>query len=126
GGRGEMVDRGVRGPALGMLASDEPHPAGAAADAAMIVAGSVRRSGAQLRLTAQLVDATSGCYLWSESIDTAVDDAFGGQERIADAIVRKLEPELTGVHVARRTTENMAARNLYLQGRYHLNQRTEE
>jgi TolB-like protein/Tfp pilus assembly protein PilF len=126
GVREEIVHRVTRLAALRILASDEPRGGSDAADAAMIISGSVRRSGDQLRLTAQLVDGTSGCYLWSESIDTPIDDAFGGQERIADAIVRKLEPELTGTRGARRATENMAARNLYLQGRYHLNQRTEE
>jgi TolB-like protein/Flp pilus assembly protein TadD len=129
GVREEIVHRLTRVPALRVLASDEERGVGDATDAAMIIGGSVRRSGDQLRLTAQLVDGASGCYLWSESIDSTVDDAFGGQERMADAIVRKLEPELTGAGhaaAARRVTENMAARNLYLQGRYHLNQRTEE
>jgi TolB-like protein/Tfp pilus assembly protein PilF len=126
GVREEIVHRLTRLPALRVLASDEPRGTSEAADAAMFISGSVRRSGGQLRLTAQLVDGASGCYLWSESIDTTVDDAFTGQERIAEAIVRKLEPELTGAPGARRVAENMAARNLYLQGRYHLNQRTEE
>ena len=131
GVREEIVHRLLRLPALRVLASDEPRraadPADAASDAAMIVSGSVRRSGDQLRLTAQLADGATGCYLWSESVDAGLDDAFGGQERMAEAIVRRLEPEL-GAHGAapRRAAENMAARNLYLQGRYHLNQRTEE
>ena len=125
--REEIVHRLTRVPALRVLASEDARSEGAGA--AMIISGSVRRSGDQLRLTAQLVDGASGCYLWSESIDAAAGDAFGGQERMADAIVRKLEPELTGAGRAaamRRVTENMAARNLYMQGRYHLNQRTEE
>jgi TolB-like protein/Tfp pilus assembly protein PilF len=127
GVREEIVHRLMRLPALHILAFDEPRHAGSAGDAALIVSGSVRRSGDQLRLTAQLVDGATGCYLWSETVDAAVDDAFGGQERMADAIARKLEAEL-GAHGAapRRAAENMAARNLYLQGRYHLNQRTEE
>ena len=127
GVREEIVHRLTRLPALRVLVSDEPRNHGDAGGAAMIISGSVRRSGDQLRLIAQLVDGASGCYLWSESVDARVDDAFGGQERIAEAIVGKLEPELSGAaHGARRATENMAARNLYLQGRYHLNQRTEE
>src|SRR5262249_47580839 len=112
--------------ALRILAPEVPRGPGDAGDAAMVISGSVRRSGDQLRLTAQLVDGASGCYLWSESIDTPAGDLFGGQERIADAIVRRLDMERTSAHGTRRVTENMAARNLYLQGRYHLNQRTEE
>ena len=130
GVREEIVHRLTRLPGLRVLASDEPRassdPAG---DAAMIIGGSVRRSGDRLRLTAQLADGASGCYLWSESIDATVGDAFDGQERMAGAIVRKLEAELTRgapTGAPRRAAENMTARNLYLQGRYHLNQRTEE
>ena len=55
-------------------------------------------------------------------------DLFAVQERVARRLVDKLEPEL-GERAARAATasaENLAAQNLYLQGRYHLNQRTEE
>ena len=54
---------------------------------------------------------------------------FAAQEAVADAVVRKLEPRLLDAgqrRGARRPAENLAARNLYLQGRYHLNQRTDE
>src|SRR5205085_8079431 len=69
----------------------------------------------------------TGCYLWSESVDALAADVFSAQERVAEAIVKKLEPELAeDKAAARRPSENLAAHNLYLQGRYHLNQRTEE
>jgi TolB-like protein/Flp pilus assembly protein TadD len=126
--RAEIVHQLARMPALRILASDEPR-AGADKEAAMIVTGSVRRAGERLRLTAQLVDGASGCYLWSESIDSPIADPFAAQERVAQAIVAKLEPELgdaTSSRGLRRRSENLAAHNLYLQGRYHLNQRTEE
>ena len=98
------------------------------ADAAMIVSGSVRASGTRLRITAQLVDTASRCYLWSESIDADTTDLFGAQERVAHAIVQRLEPEFAeGPRPSgRRPTQNLAAHNLYLQGRYHLSQRSEE
>ena len=54
---------------------------------------------------------------------------FAAQEAVAEAVVDKLEPRLLDASQrrgARRPTENLAARNLYLQGRYHLNQRTDE
>ncbi len=55
---------------------------------------------------------------------------FGAQEQVAERIVKKLEAEIgdrgQSASAARRPTENLAAQNLYLQGRYHLNQRTEE
>src|SRR5260370_25636806 len=94
----------------------------------MIVSGSVRASGPRLRIAARLVDTASRCYLWSESIDADSMDLFGAQERVARAIVQRLEPEFAdGPRPSgRRPTENLTAHNLYLQGRYHLSQRSEE
>ena len=95
----------------------------------MIISGSVRRSGERLRVTAQLIDGATGCYIWSESVDAMVGEPFPAQERVAEAIAQRIEPELgdrRSSSPARRSNENLAAHNLYLQGRYHLNQRTEE
>src|SRR4029079_7757520 len=70
-----------------------------------------------------------GCYLWSESLDGSTDDVFGAQERVARSVVRKLDSDAAdparraGAH---RPAKNLAAQNLFLQGRYHLNQRTED
>ncbi len=97
--------------------------------AALVITGSVRSVGDRVRVTTQLVDGTSGYYLWSESADVPVRDPVAAQELIAKAIVDRLQPELldSGHPMgARRQSDNLAARNLYLQGRYHLNQRTEE
>ena len=95
----------------------------------MIVTGSVRRAGDVVRVSIQVIDGASGCYMWSESLNADINDALGAQEEAARAVTTRLRPELlSGVSggAARRPTENLAAHNLYLQGRYHLNQRTEE
>jgi serine/threonine-protein kinase len=121
--RDEIVHHLARFPNLRILTSDSADTTGA-----LMISGSVRRSGARARITAQLIDGGSGSYLWSESVDASVDDALGAHEQVARAIVSKLEAEIDGrgVSSSRRPTENLAAHNLYLQGRYHLNQRTEE
>jgi serine/threonine-protein kinase len=75
-------------------------------------------------VTAHLVDGASGSYLWSETLDFREPD-FAAQETVAQAIVMKLKSG-GGTVRGRRPTDNLAARNLYLQGRYHMNQRTEE
>ena len=127
--REEIVHHLARFASLRILASDEPRVTGDKTEAAMIISGSVRRSGERLRLTAQLVDGATGCYIWSESVDATLGDVFPAQERVADAIVKRIEPELAGGRPgspARKPNENLAAHNLYMQGRYHLNQRTEE
>ena len=98
-------------------------------DVALIVSGSVRTSGDRLRVATQLVDGATGCYLWSDAIDVAASDAIAAQETVAKAIVGKLAPASGDGELAfgaRPPSDNLAARNLYLQGRYHLNQRTAE
>ena len=98
-------------------------------DAALIIDGSVRMAGERVRITAQLVDGASGHYLWSESFDLALGSAVPSQETVARAIAQRLQSEILETPSTpgdRRSSDNLAARNLYLQGRYHLNQRTEE
>jgi len=98
-------------------------------DAALVITGGVRKFGQRLRVTVHIIDAANGCFLWTESIDRNADDVLLIQEEIATTVAEKLKTELLGAGAApsgRRPTENLAAYNLYLQGRYHLNQRTEE
>ena len=94
------------------------------ARAAVLVSGSVRSAAETLRVTAHLIDGASGCYLWSHSTDASRRDPLGIQEQVAQAIADRL-PEFAAPD-AERATENLAAHNLYRQGRYHLDQRTEE
>ena len=66
---------------------------------------------------------------WSEGPTATSHDMFALQARVAQTVVARLRPEMlapASAPAARRPTENLAAHNLYLQGRYHLNQRTEE
>jgi len=97
-------------------------------EAALVITGGVRSARERLRVTIHLVDGASGFYLWSESADVEVSDPLTGQEAIAKLVADKVAPEVDvdGAPGARRQSDNLAARNLYLQGRYHLNQRTEE
>jgi serine/threonine-protein kinase len=111
---------------LRVLATRDSVPA----EAALVIAGSVRTGAADLlRVTTQLADGASGYYLWSEAIDVPLGDPVAAQETIARAVLAKLDPELANTDrqgAARHAGENLAARNLYVQGRYHLNQRTED
>jgi len=100
-----------------------------AMSAALLLTGAVRKSGARVRVTVHVIDSASASYLWSESVDADLEDVLAAQEAVAKTVVDKLEPRLVDVKErrgGRRPTENLAARNLYLQGRYHLNQRTDE
>ena len=97
-------------------------------NAALIITGGVRSARDRVRVTIHLVDGASGFYLWSESTDVELADPLTGQEAIAKLVADKVAPEVDadGAPGARRQSDNLAARNWYLQGRYHLNQRTEE
>jgi len=107
----------------------EPREAADRLNAGMILGGSIRKSGDTFRITTHLIDAVSGCYLWSESLDRKAENSFALQEEVARIVLERLQAGLAGgghVKHARRPTENLAAYNLYLQGRHLLNQRTEE
>src|SRR3989454_4411101 len=87
---------------------------------ASVLEGSVRKAGAQLRITAQLVNVADGYDLWSERFDREPEDAFAIQEEIARTIADRLQVSLAGG--AERTllrphTENLEAYQLYLKGR---------
>ena len=110
----------------------DPREAAARDNAAMILTGSVRTAGAEargVRIMVSLADAVNGCYLWSESFDRRMENVFAVQEEIAGAVAARLRSEIEGTgssRGSRRPAGNLAAHNLYAQGRYHLNQRTEE
>jgi adenylate cyclase len=87
-----------------------------------VLEGSVRQSGDQVRITAQLIDTESGFHLWSETYDRKLQDIFAVQDEIAQAIVEKLRIELAPKEqqLAQREkapTQNVEAYELYLQGR---------
>jgi serine/threonine-protein kinase len=94
-----------------------------------VLEGSVRKAGKRLRITAQLIKIADGYHLWSERYDREMEDIFDLQDEIARKIVDKLRVnfvEDSQELLVKRYTENVEAYNLYLKGRYHLNQRTEQ
>jgi TolB-like protein/Flp pilus assembly protein TadD len=124
----ELIYRFTRIKGLRVIAVDADDKDGRQR-AGMVLRGSVRRANGKVRVTTHLVDSPSGSYVWSESIDAPVRDTLEAHDAIATTIIERLQPD----RVQRgefawdqRPIENLAAHNLYLQGRYHLNQRTEE
>jgi serine/threonine-protein kinase len=122
--RQEIIDTLARRDGLRVLVGDDTGAKGS--DAAMVVTGSVRDAGPNLRISVQLIDGASGCSLWSESVNATLTDPIAAQEAVARAIATKLEADVLAGGGLKRPTENLAAHNLYLQGRYHLNQRSED
>jgi len=86
---------------------------------AHVLEGSVRKSGNQVRITAQLIEARSDTHLWSETYDRTLDNIFAVQDEIAADVVAQLKVKLLGdVPTIEETDPEAFA--LYLQGR-HLN-----
>lgn len=63
---------------------------------AHVLEGSVRKSGKQLRITAQLIRAADSTQLWSQTWDRPLDDVFAVQDEIAEAVVAQLKIKLLG------------------------------
>jgi len=59
-----------------------------------VVEGSIRRAAQRIRVTAQLVDATTGAQVWGEKYDRALDDIFAVQEELTQAIVAAIAPQV--------------------------------
>jgi len=75
---------------------------------ANVLEGSVRRSGDQVRITAQLIRAAEGYHLWSETYDRKMDDIFKIQDEIAGEVVKELKVKLLGAAPKVRTTDPKA------------------
>jgi len=84
---------------------------------AHVLEGSVRKSGKQIRITAQLIKADDGYHLWSESYDRSLDNIFAIQDEISAAVVAALKVELLG-EVPKAEVVNAEAYTLFLKARY--------
>ncbi len=87
-----------------------------------VLEGSVRRAGKQVRINAQLIDATTGGHLWAERYDGKMDDVFALQDRITRKIVGALAVKLTAgekKQVARKETDSAEAYDAFLKGLAH-------
>jgi len=84
-----------------------------------VLEGSVRRSGDQVRITVQLIDAEHGFHLWSHEYDRGLEDVFATQDEIASAVTAALLPRLRDEEapMTRGGTKNVQAYDLYLKGR---------
>ena len=86
-------------------------------NATVLLEGTVRRAGDQLRVTAQLIRAADGKHIWSSTYDREMRNVFAIQEEIAGSIANALRLKLGA---GQRHTDNLEAYDLYLRGRYAL------
>lgn len=87
-----------------------------------LLEGSVRKSGDELRITAQLIQALSGFHVWSQTFDRPMADIFAVQDEIALAVSTALQITLgTGTFALPGNTRNVEAYQHFLRGTAYLN-----
>jgi TolB-like protein len=86
-----------------------------------LLEGSVRKSGNELRIVAQLIDTSDASQIWSESYERTMTDIFEVQEEVAAAIIDALQIHVGANPTRGRPTENTEAYALFLKARASLN-----
>src|SRR5690348_8727791 len=89
-----------------------------------VLEGSVRKSGNRVRVTAQLIDATSGAHVWADRYDRDISDIFALQDEITAAVASVIEPALAQAEqqrVLRKPPESLDAWEAYQRGLWHFN-----
>jgi TolB-like protein/class 3 adenylate cyclase/Flp pilus assembly protein TadD len=92
---------------------------GEALDVRYVLEGSVRKAGEQVRINAQLIDATTGGHLWAERYDGDLNDIFSLQDQVLEKIVGSLALRLSEMErqrLAAKGTDSVTAHDLYLRG----------
>src|SRR6266568_280663 len=94
-----------------------------------LLEGSVAKAGNKLRITAQLIQASDGNHLWSDTYDRDMQDIFAVRSEVAQKVAAILKVRLLGEdkkQLEKKPTENLEAYNLYRQGRYYGDRVSEE
>jgi len=82
-----------------------------------VLEGSVRKAASRVRITGQLIDATTGNHIWADRFDGALDDIFELQDQVASSVASAIEPKLRQSEIeraSRKPTANLTAYDLYL------------
>ena len=98
-------------------------------DATHVLEGSLRRSGKQMRITVQLIEAAGGLHIWSRSFDLPLGDIFLIEDTVSRSVAEALHLELssdTAEQWAQRQPGKLEAYELYLLGRARQRKRTGE
>jgi TolB-like protein/Flp pilus assembly protein TadD len=94
-----------------------------------VVEGSVRKTVERIRISAQLIDATSGAHVWAETYDRELQDIFAVQDEITAAIVASIQPELVHFErerAVRKEPQKLDAWDWANRGSWHLDKLTRE
>jgi serine/threonine-protein kinase len=93
----------------------------------LVIEGSVRKAGEQLRITAQMIETESGHHLWSETFRRELKDVFAIQEEIAQSVAGLLRLRMPGGRGAvQSSAPNLDAYTAFLQARFLIHQQSPE
>jgi adenylate cyclase len=84
-----------------------------------VLEGSVRKAAPRVRITGQLIDATTGGHIWADRFDGALEDVFDLQDRVTASVVGAIEPRLQRAEIeraGRKPTESLDAYDYFLRG----------
>src|SRR5437764_5171379 len=82
-----------------------------------VLEGSVRKAANRVRITGQLIDATTGGHLWADRFEGSLDDIFELQDQVAERVVGAIMPKLERAEIERakrKPTESLDAHDYYL------------
>ena len=91
-----------------------------------VLEGSVRKAGGRVRITAQLIETTTGAHLWADRFDGSLKDVFELQDQVAISVAGVIEPALQAAEIRRsseRPTSDLTAYDLYLRALPHVTAR---
>ena len=94
-----------------------------------LLEGSVAKAGNKLRITAQLIQASDGNHLWSDTYDREMKDIFAVRSEVAQQVAETLKIHILGAdkkRIDKKPTENLEAYNLYRQGRYYADKMSQD
>jgi len=94
-----------------------------------VLEGSVRKYGNKVRITGQLIDASSGTHIWAERFEGLLDSIFELQDQIAESVVGAIAPQLERAEIERakrKPTDSLDAYDCYLRGTAKLHHGTRE
>jgi tetratricopeptide (TPR) repeat protein len=94
-----------------------------------VLEGSVRKAANRVRITGQLIDATTGTHLWANRFDGALEDIFDLQDQVTASVVGAIAPKLEHAEIERakqKPTESLDAYDYYLRGMASYYRRTRE
>jgi len=94
-----------------------------------VMEGSVRKAANRVRITGQLIDATTGAHLWADHFEGSLDDIFELQDQVAERVVGAIMPTLERAEIQRakrKPTESLDAYDYYLRGMANFHQGTRQ